>query len=404
MIDIVKPKKIVTPHIEAIHGHTVIELRDVKTGRRERVESDNIVTDGAESLLRSMGSAQVAIDRVESGTLSAIKPVWAYLFGGILLFDTAIPVSPTPAKYMPAGTKMLGNGSYKVSNSGTVTEMGSYNEVESSCTSNQLVQVYDFSTQQSNGEINSVCLTSFLAGYCGYGNSNSGTAHSSLASLRGGGDPMFNAGLNIDVDYALRYAFANNRIYSFGDDIAAGVTSVDLLEYAFSVEEYSSFMEYMGQTSYTMPFVEAGRTTLTIPSHSSRLVSIAFDDKLFLIPTDSIASGATFSIYIVDCTNKTVTTKTITNGSGRAILVGGDSSRTFKPVNENALFCILQGKHLGVINLTSLTVSDSGVILASDSTAYIYRFAPDLVGFGAGVYNEDFGDALWLYDTVNATF
>ena len=106
------------------------------------------------------------------------------LTGGVFLFDKAIQqVSNKYPTTMPAGTKMTANGSYDISNSTTVTEMGSFNANESSFTKNSLTYVYDWSTQQGNGDIGSVCLTSNIGGYIGYGNSTSNLAHETKKQL-----------------------------------------------------------------------------------------------------------------------------------------------------------------------------------------------------------------------------
>lgn len=176
MVDIiVKPPEIETPHIDAIHGHTRIELKDVHTGKGERIESDNVVTDGIQYYLKTYDfwhqkSYLAWIQGISNERKVTANNLFTDLFGGILLFDKQIPET---AQYMPAGTKMIGNGSYKISNSSTVTELGSYNSTESVETNNSFIQVYDYTTTQANGEINSVCLATANGGFVGYGNSTS---------------------------------------------------------------------------------------------------------------------------------------------------------------------------------------------------------------------------------------
>lgn len=167
-----------------LHGHTVIELHNHKSGSRERIEHDNTFTDGIANYLLSSGQFNNS-PWANSTWLS--QSLAQNLVGGIFLFDSAIPdnngVYPT---IMPAGTKMIANGSYGVSNNGAATEMGSFNTQESSFTDSACTFVYDWSTSQGNtgnSGIACVCLTSDIGGYIGYGNSVSNASADTLKAL-----------------------------------------------------------------------------------------------------------------------------------------------------------------------------------------------------------------------------
>lgn len=182
MFEIMKPINVKKnkPRISAIHGHTVIELKNIKTGKRERVESDNVVTDAIEYLLNDTGYHNI-LNRYSNASYGIVPA----LFGGIYLFDKAIPTSPM-AKYMPAGTKMIGNGIYGVANGSAVTEMGSYDSVNSSIAKSSATLVWDFTTAQAIGGIKSICMGTMNGTSMGYGNSLSNTKHSSVS-----GSPVF---------------------------------------------------------------------------------------------------------------------------------------------------------------------------------------------------------------------
>ena len=157
--------------LPALHGHTTIELHNHKTGFRERIEHDNTFTDGITKYLLSSGYFNNSPWRNDTWRNYGYA---RSLLGGILLFDGEIEdddgVYPTT---MPAGVKMVANGSYGVSNNRSVSELGSYNTQESSISSAGYTFVYDWTTSQGNGEIGCVSLTSELGGYIGYGNSTS---------------------------------------------------------------------------------------------------------------------------------------------------------------------------------------------------------------------------------------
>ena len=111
--------------LPALHGHTTIELHNHKTGFRERIEHDNTFTDGIKNYLLSSGWFDNSPFRNDTWRA---QPLYQSLVGGILLFDSEIEdddgVYPT---MMPAGVKMIANGSYGVANNSAVTEMGTYN-------------------------------------------------------------------------------------------------------------------------------------------------------------------------------------------------------------------------------------------------------------------------------------
>lgn len=150
-----------------LKGKTTIELTDVNNGKVEVIEDTNMITNALQEFMRGYGmwgSNVLLNEEVRKSSL------WVNLLGGLLLFDTELEENADNT-FMPAGVKMVGNGSKDVANSGAVTELGSYNATESGAQADGSVKfVYDFSTSQANGTIKSVCLTSRIGGYEGMGN------------------------------------------------------------------------------------------------------------------------------------------------------------------------------------------------------------------------------------------
>ena len=150
-----------------LKGKTTFELTDVNTGEVEVIEDSNMITNGLQEFLRTYG--YFGCDVLSNDTVRT-NSLWVNLLGGLFLFDTALDEDVNNT-FMPAGVKMIGNGSKDVSNSGAVTELGSYNTSESGLQSDGSVKfVYDFSTSQANGSIACACLTSKIGGYIGMGN------------------------------------------------------------------------------------------------------------------------------------------------------------------------------------------------------------------------------------------
>lgn len=150
-----------------IKGKTTFELTDVNTGKVEVIEDSNMITNGLQEFLTTYG--YFGCDILNNDTMRN-NSLWVNLLGGLFLFDSALDEDVNNT-FMPAGVKMIGNGSKDVSNSGAVAELGSYNSTESGTQSDGSIKfVYDFSTAQANGTIACACLTSKIGGYMGMGN------------------------------------------------------------------------------------------------------------------------------------------------------------------------------------------------------------------------------------------
>lgn len=163
-------------------GHTRIELKDVNTGLVEIKEDDNMVTNAINYYLASMGIFEET--NLLSNASVRANQLWKNMLGGILLFDTRITESVNNV-IPPLDGTMIGNGAYGYANSGEVTELGSWNTTESGIQSDgSLRLVWDFATDQANGTIQSVCLTSASGGFLGCGNATSKKRYAS-ANING---------------------------------------------------------------------------------------------------------------------------------------------------------------------------------------------------------------------------
>lgn len=148
-------------------GHSRIELTDVRSGTVEVHEDDNLVTNGIATYLKQSGIFEY------KNVLNQNKayPYWRSLIGGIYLLDREVTESADNI-LLPSDSVVTGMGSL-IANSDAVTEMGTWNAVESGMQEDGTLKlVWDFATSQANGTINSACLTSSYAGYVGNGNSN----------------------------------------------------------------------------------------------------------------------------------------------------------------------------------------------------------------------------------------
>ena len=160
-----------------IKGHSIIELKDINTGKIERYEDDNMVTNALNLYLKDLGMLGISplvYNELRNDPINN-------LMGGLLLMGSPITENANTVT-CPGGNKMIGNGSYNVTADGQdgVTELGSWNATESGWMSDgSYKMVWDFATTQANGTISCACLTSANHGYIGEGNSTSNSRKSS---------------------------------------------------------------------------------------------------------------------------------------------------------------------------------------------------------------------------------
>ena len=159
-----------------LHGHTKIILEDVNTKEQQIYEDDNFVTNAFEELIQQrgiFGNVYKTLLREDLSSNGWDKTMMKYLTGGIILFDETFPEGDEGKKciYPPAGVSQVGMGTIATTYTGEQRMAGSYNNDESGWLNNHLGyrHVWDFSTNQANGDIASVSLTTPTGGVIGQG-------------------------------------------------------------------------------------------------------------------------------------------------------------------------------------------------------------------------------------------
>lgn len=149
-----------------IKGTTTIELTDVDTGEVVTVEDHNFFTNAFSDLCQPILRDHDSMHRTVS--LSSSQITTNELLGGLLLFDS--PLGENADNYFPPITvNMVGHGS-EVTYSGSDLSLGSFNNTMSDTTSaGTRKYVWDFTAEQANGEIASVCLTTKGGAHIGHG-------------------------------------------------------------------------------------------------------------------------------------------------------------------------------------------------------------------------------------------
>ena len=161
-----------------IKGHTKIELTNVRTGERQVVEDDNLVT----NILDKYFELSPLTNNYPKFNPN---PMVDTFFGGLLLFQN--PIEEKVDNYdLPSDNPMIGNGIVNYS-SLDVPGLGAYNKDESKFSiENGIVTrkyVYDFGTSKGNGTISTVCLTNPFMGYVGAGNRSGKYEQNSLSTV-----------------------------------------------------------------------------------------------------------------------------------------------------------------------------------------------------------------------------
>lgn len=196
-----------------IKGKTTFELTDVNTGEVEKYTETNMVTNALRNFWNSYGTWGVDMfNKLKNNDYTK------ELLGGLFLFDTTLEEN-VDNTIPPYTATMIGNGAVDVANSGTVTELGSYNATESGWQNDGSFKfVYDFSTAQANGSIACACLTSRLGGYAGWGNAQSGTSVNDSARILTGyqifDNRNTNTFLSTEIGNIIYASYNEDAIYS----------------------------------------------------------------------------------------------------------------------------------------------------------------------------------------------
>ena len=113
-----------------IHGHTKIELTSQTTGEDETIEKDNIVTNAVSQIFNAFNGMALLREANANGEYgSTSDKSWELpesLYGGILLYDTALGSDPNTL-FAPPEANLVGSGVPKVLNNGKGLQRGSFN-------------------------------------------------------------------------------------------------------------------------------------------------------------------------------------------------------------------------------------------------------------------------------------
>lgn len=161
-----------------LKGKTTIQLFDAKTGElTDEVTKDNLVTNAVRNALGGAFN-QLASGNMWAGGMDNINNLYSLptsknfaqaLYGGVLVFSKSITEDADHC--LPSIEEIksfIGCANQSASNTGN-SFRGSINSGESEIGKDYVKFVWDFNTDQCNGDIASICLTSDCGGAVGYG-------------------------------------------------------------------------------------------------------------------------------------------------------------------------------------------------------------------------------------------
>ena len=274
-----------------IHGHTRITLRNPFSGHITKdVEFENTFQPAVlQNFTFGLGEDLHGFPSYD----------WTDLVGGILLFEDAIEGGNNV--YMPSSNRMIGNGAYGISNSSEPNELGSYSS-ESSAGPTAITQVYDFATNQANGTINCVCLTSKMGGEIGYGNASGRRTNIPFIQGQTGG---INGGINI--------AIVNNIEYTF----TLSGNTLTIKKTKKSITQGSVFRGFYTTTTKDLSNIKPSGTTL-----NSGISVFALNNgkiRIYAPIESTIASGHEVYYFDYNPSNDNVELGHFTNNAGKSI-------------------------------------------------------------------------------------
>ena len=370
MKDITKALELDGAKLPIIHGHTRIELTNVKSGGKKIIEHDNTFQSNILSAaLRSLGESK---SNPWSNNDWAARPLWRNLCGGILLFRDAIDNSGGDVEYMPASNLMVANGSYGVSNSSTPTELGSYNSIESSTGgASSITFVYDWDTSHSNGTIGCICLTSEQGGYIGYGNASGGNA-SLMDLLTVQSAPSANSA----------HGYYNGKKY-FCTEINYTAKTVTFKK---GVDGITKETIFSGQDWETFTVSYSGSLAGSGTTNSYALQVSEEEIGLFKSSTaDSISNGSSGGVLVYNMKTNTATVTTIQNTSGYDVYVYNRGVGFLKDSAGNFYFPT-RSNRVAKFNSSGVFVQ-LYTNIGNGDTLLPVKFTDDILGFAYGSSN-----------------
>ena len=312
----------------AFHGHTKIELHNVKTGEDHVIEKHNIFTNYMHDAMQiissptlvnwmSCGKGSNRYGNVQWGNQNGKngdKPrITDVLCGGILCLANEHTES-ADNYFLDKDDIVTARGSV-VSNSISDLTLGSYNEVLEKTSDTSKTMVWDFSQNQGNGTISTIGLTNIGMGLCGLGGYPTNSTHSStdpFGDLTLAKTQLFNITGGYDEDYPTDFCRNTPLYYSMEKSVlvsyAGYTTGTKMLDlrYYYLESDVINPMETGNISCHSYSTVRNPTFGVTSSDRYSKTRRVQFDLSSYSFPSSSYANiSITNDGYMYFCPHNT---------------------------------------------------------------------------------------------------
>lgn len=310
----------------ALKGMAVIELTNVKTGEKERYVEQNMITNALSHLHSPIGDLKLPTECLTSSDRSGSgcpmqEPIYPTLLGGLVLWDKNIEENESVMS-PPTGVSMVGCAACDSVNTTTSPCRGSYNATESYLTNSSVETsmkfVFDFATNQANGNINCVSLTSYAGGRNGFGGNNNGLDFSDSYGIFGG-----YLLYEIARPYKMYYSNQERMIYIDPDNDVfyevASLTTTTLRIYKCRANIHQRSVFKNMYTSHALLETISVTLPTTLSGTNTWVANYDADNDLLYVVVSpsgsSVSASGTFYVVEVNMTTFSATVHTMTNMS-----------------------------------------------------------------------------------------
>lgn len=393
-----------------LHGHTKIELTNIKTGELQVIEDDNMVTNYMPDLLNkrlpfmhSLFSYNGTIKPAGSSSNSEFivgNLMPSVMFGGVACFDR--PLDEDANKYFPPSnvyaTAYAGDFS-------TITgdkNLGVRQNYSVNLPNKSATFIWDWDTERGNGVIASVCLCPSNAGVIGYGsttarNSVTGTQETNafrrVADLTNDSviDFLNNSGRQINITPVFM---------SVSEGILVVLCGNELLKFNLLKDNYSIFnWNHLGE--YSVRFTD---NVSNIPFNYDIENICYYNGAIYAVSSVNVASGSNIVLKKVEISDFSVSEISLPNNTGESVIFSSSNdSKNGKriQITGGKLFVQTNGLHFAYIDIET---RDTDFVKNPDGTIATW-YNGGMTGYNLyGRYSFKFNDRILAASRVNVAF
>lgn len=346
-----------------LHGHTKIELTNVKTGERKTIEHDNYMTNWLRDVLTPdiYGNNIMAVQTF-AGRQNIEK---AFLFGGVILFEEPLSNNDADDYSFPQNNKMIAHGCDEVY-AGSDLTMGSFNSGLSVIGDDEATFIWDFTQERGNGTISALGLTNAIGGKAGSGHGKN------IADINASITVMSRIIWEASTGASYRYLFfdeANNKAYFVKPTLTQGYKIV-YRECAYNCTEYNPIKDTLSWDRLGI-YQNGEDIEIDVSQYFNDFPAVTIENGKLYMCSSANWTGGSRQFLIYDFQTKTLSTANYTNQTGKTLVAylateSGQypTSHAFEIWNNRLYFNSTDGRRV-YIDMTDNT--DCGIVKNPDN-------------------------------------